>query len=305
LNPLGLASGSRDFDAYAAIRTLLSETKNAKLLFLSSDSDFYKFRATFESRREYGEYVALEGSNEILSEASFGNWSFNKYLNNSRITHILVPMDSARESKVVRKWGSHGNIAIDLKKPFFVKKLVTSGDFPVAVYEVMRTENSNLQPVEYSLVWDRALSPEFYSQVKSQQEVGLYTYKFESRFRDGAAVGWVMADEAGRVENPAFMIQTSHPENPTFLVTIEILAAYGMRAPDQVVTASTGDVKKSVIVSAGKPGRVVLEVKPGQQIKLMNGLPCRAANTFDADTSNTHRFCYGVSRITVRPTWAD
>jgi hypothetical protein len=32
LNPLGLASGSRDFDAYAAIRTLLSETKNAKLL---------------------------------------------------------------------------------------------------------------------------------------------------------------------------------------------------------------------------------------------------------------------------------
>ena len=305
LNPLGLASGSRDFDAYAAIRTLLSETKNAKLLYLASDNDFYEFRAVFESRQEHGEYVALEGSNEIFSEASFGNWSFNKYLNNSRVTHILVPMDSARENKVVRKWGSHGNIAIDLKKPFFVKKLVTSGDLPVAVYEVVRTENSNSQRVEYSLVWDRALSPDFYSQVKNQQEVGLYTYKYESRFRDGATVGWVMADEAGRVENPAFMIQTSHPENPTFLVTIEILAAYGMQAPDQVVTVSAGDVKKSVIVSAGVPGRVVLEVKTGQRIKLMNGLPCRAANTFDADTSDTRRFCFGVSRITVRPTWAD
>jgi hypothetical protein len=169
----------------------------------------------------------------------------------------------------------------------------------------MRTEKSNLQSVEYSLVWDRALNPNFYSQVKSQQEVGLYTYNYESRFRDGATVGWVMANESGRVESPAFMIQTRHSANPRFMVTIEILAAYGVQAPDQVVTASTGDVKKSVIVSAGKPGRVVLEVKPGQRIKLMNGLPCRAANTFDADTSDTRRFCYGVSRITVRPTWAD
>jgi len=305
LNPLGLASGSRDFDAYADIRTLLLETKNAKLLFLSSDSDFYEFRGNFEARREHGEYVALEGSNEVFSEASFGNWSFNKYLNNSRITHIIVPIDSARENKVVRKWGSHGNVAIDLKKPYFVKKLVTSGDSPIAVYEVMRTENSDSQSVEYALVWDSALSPGFYGQVKSLQEVGFYSYNYESRFRDGATLSWVIANESGRVENPAFMIQTSHPENPTFIVTIEILAAFGMHAPDQVVTAYTRDVRKSVIVSAGKLGRIVLEVKPGQQIKLMNGLPCRAANTFDSSTSDTRRFCFGVSKITVRPRWAD
>ena len=45
VNPLGIASGNHDVDSYTEIRSLLSETKKSKLLYLSSDSDFLNSRA--------------------------------------------------------------------------------------------------------------------------------------------------------------------------------------------------------------------------------------------------------------------
>ena len=156
VNPFGVASGNRDVDSYEGIRSLLSETKNAKVAYLSSDEDYFDFKGTSELRGRYGENVALENTNEILSAASFGNWSFNKYLNNNKVTHLLVPINSAQRNRVVRKWGLHGNIMISLSQPFFAKKLVTSGEFPVAIYEVAKTKESDsvVQAISYTLIWD-------------------------------------------------------------------------------------------------------------------------------------------------------
>ena len=307
VNPFGVASGNRDVDSYEGIRSLLSETKNAKVAYLSSDEDYFDFKGTSELRDQYGENFALEDANEILSAASFGNWSFNKFLNNNKVTHLLVPINSAERNRVVRKWGLHGNIMISLRQPFFAKKLVTSGEFPVAIYEVAKTKESDsaLQPISYRLVWDDGTRDDFYSQIKSQREVGLYTYDYQSRFRDGATVSWVMADESDVSEKPAFKIQADHSENLKFQLTIEILAAYGSFAPNQVVRVAYGENSKSISVSSGKAGRVVLDVKPGEVITFENVLPCSAANTFDLTTSDTRKFCYGLSSITVRPTHVD
>lgn len=306
-NPFGVASGNLDVDSYEGIRSLLSETKNAKVAYLSSDEDYFDFKGTSELRDQYGENVALEDINEILSAASFGNWSFNKFLNNNKVTHLLVPIYSAQRNIVVRKWGLHGNITISLKQPFFAKKLVTSGEFPVAIYEVAKTKESDLalQSISYALIWGNGTRSDFYSQVKSQREVGMYTYDYQSRFRDGATVSWVMADESDVSEKPAFKVQADLSENSKFQLTVEIIAAYGSFAPNQVVRVAYGEQSKSISVSSGKPGRVVLDVKPGEVITFENVLPCSAANTFDLTTSDTRKFCYGLSSITVRPTHVD
>ena len=307
VNPFGVASGNRDVDPYEGIRSLLSDTRNAKVAYLSSDEDFFDFKGTSELRNKYGENVALEDMNEILSAASFGDWNFNKYLNNNKVTHILVPIISAEKNRVVQKWGNHGNIMISLREPFFAKKFVTSGEFPVAIYEVAKSKESDsaLHSTSYALIWDDGTRGNFYSQIKSQREVGMYTYDYQSKFRDGATVSWVMADEFDVSEKPAFRVQTEFPENSKFQLTIEILAAYGSFAPNQVVRVAYGDNSKSISVSAGIPGRLVLEVKSGELIKFENMLPCNAANTFDLTTSDTRKFCYGLSSITVRPTHVD
>ena len=307
INPFGVASGNLDVDSYEGVRSLLSETKNAKVAYLSSDEDYFDFKGTSELRDKYGENVALEDTKEVLSAASFGNWSFNKYLNNKKVTHLLVPLNSAERSSVIRKWGVYGNIRISLREPFFAKKLVTSGEFPVAIYEVAKTKESDsaLHSISYTLIWDEGTRADFYSQVKSQREVGMYTYEYQSKFRDGATVSWVMADESDVSEKPAFKVQADLSENSKFQLTVEIFAAYGSFAPNQVVRVTYGENSKSISVSSGKPGRAVLDVKPGEVITFENVLPCSAANTFDLTTSDTRKFCFGLSSITVRPTHVD
>ena len=301
VNPLGIASGNHDVDSYTEIRSLLSETKKSKLLYLSSDSDFFEFKGTSQLRKNYSANFALEGVSEVLSAASFGNWSFNKYLNDNEITHVLVPWNSAQRNRVVRKWGVHGNITIDLKPPFFMRQTVTSGEFPVALYKVVRTGESVWQTNDYKLKWDPSTREDFYLQRESMQEVGLYAYEYQSNFRDGSSVSWVMADDLGVAESPAFEIETSTRENVEFLVTMEFVAAYGSYAPTQVVTVSSSSWTKSVMVSSNRPGRIAFNLTPGEHIRFGNALPCRSASSFDPGSSDARRFCYGISKITVRP----
>jgi hypothetical protein len=302
VNPFGVASGSRDFDTYSEIRMLLRHVKNSKPLFMSSDDDYFQFNGNSEIRKKYSMDFAFEGYGEIYSAASFGDWTFNKYLNDNHITHLLVPFNSAKKNRIQRKWGSYGNVSIDLRSPFFKKRLITSGEFPLVVYEINKTQKSKLNITNYALVWDQSTRADFFSQLYKSQEVGLYSYGYQSEFRDGPTVSWVMADSEGNSEHPSFVVHTSNSENNAIQLTIEFVSAYGSYAPVQVVTVSSEHQTKSAILSPGKPGRVVLTVRSGESIKLGNGLPCREANSFDPDTSDTRRFCYGLSRITAQLT---
>jgi len=305
VNPKGVASGNQDVDSFTEVRSQLSKSKNSKLLFVSSDEDFFDFTGTSSLRKTFAADFALEGISEVLSAASFGDLYFNKYLNSKGITHILVPWSTAQSNKIVRKWGVHGNIAINLKDPFFKKQTVTSGEHPVVMYEVALNQQSDFVPIEYIINWDQSTRVNFYRPVERLREVGFYDYKFESNFKDGPTLSWVMADDMGNPEHPAFEIQTPKSDNELFLLSIEFVAAYGSYAPSQVVTVSSDSWTKGVMVSAGEIGRATFEVKNGEMIKFGNGLPCRRADSFDPASSNGQRFCFGISKITVRPVQAN
>lgn len=305
VNPKGIASGHGDVDSFTEVRSLLSKTKYAKLMYVSSDSDFFDFTGSSKLRKAFAADFALEGIGEVLSAASFGDLYFNNYLNSKGITHILVPWSTAQKNKIVRKWGVQGNIAINLKAPFFKKLVATSGEHPVVVYEIALRHVSNFFPIEYAIRWDQSTRVNFYRKVENLREIGFYNYEFESNFKDGPTLSWVMADEMGNAERPAFEIETSSVKNQLFRVNIEFVAAYGSYAPSQVVTVSSESWTKSLMVSSGKTGRAIFEVRAGEVIKFGNGLPCRRAESFDSATSDTRRFCYGVSSITVLPVQAN
>jgi len=305
VNPRGIASGHGDVDSFTEVRSLLSKTKNAKLMYVSSDSDYFDFTGSSKLRKAFAADFALEGISEVLSAASFGDLYFNKYLNSKGITHILVPLSTAQRNRILRKWGVHGNIAINLKAPFFKKKTVTSGEHPVVMYEVAINQQSDFVPIEYIINWDQSTRVNFYRPVESLREVGFYDYEFESNFKDGPTVSWVMADEMGNAEHPSFEIQTPKSDNELFLLSIEFVAAYGSYAPSQVVTVSSDSWTKGVMVSAGKTGRATFEVRAGEAVTFGNGLPCRRADSFDPASSNGQRFCFGISKITVRPVQAN
>lgn len=300
INPKGLASGSRDFDAYLELRTVLSEVKNAKPLFISSDDDYFDFKGTLEMRQRHSLDFALEGTNEVYSAASLGEWSFVRFLNQQHITHLIVPQRSSQENRIQRKWGSHGDILINLASPYLNKIHVTTGEFAVAVYVISKTEGFKLDMFEYKFVWGRSMRPDFYSNEYGINEVGLYSYEYQTKIRDNSMTEWVMADEYGIPERPSFVVQSSNSESSLIQLAIKFVSAYGSNAPVQVVSVSSENQTKSVIVSPGNPGIVELVARSGELIEFRNILPCRAANSFDLETSDTRFFCFGIAGITAR-----
>lgn len=306
IDPFDAASGSRDNNSYSEIFSNLENSPYAKALFIASDDDYFSFERTNQMRKKFSEDVAYEGTNEVFSAASFGDWSFNKYLIQENITHVVVPIESSKKGKITRKWGNHGSVQLSLRKPFFVKKAVSTGEYPVAIYEVVNTHGYKIRFNLYEFVWDRSMRESFYKKIMTQSEVGLYSYNYESRFQDGPTVSWVMADASGKAEIPSFMVKTlDQSAKSKFQITIEFVAAYGSFAPVQVVTISSANWTKSVTISSNHPGRISFNVESGESIKFGNSLPCRAASNFDLTTTDTRRFCYGVSHINVRPSQVD
>jgi hypothetical protein len=301
INPLGVASGEQDYHSYSEIKSLLSKTDNAKLAYLSSDLDFYDFDVTQKIRKQYGEAVMLENSKELLNAASFGDWFLNKYLVTNNFTHILVPRESAARYRITHKWGSRGGIDIDLRSPFFTRKLITSGQYPLAVFEITKTVDVKLRETNYSLDFDKSLRPSIYSPIKIQKEAGLYSYSYSQSYLDGPNVSWILSRGSGLEEQPSFTVQSSDDAFVGVQVSIEFVAAYGSNAPDQVVVLSVGDEIFDVLVSVNKPGRIVFTANAGVRVQMRNSLPCRSASSFDVKNMDTRQFCFGISGITVRP----
>ena len=301
INPRGVASGEQDYHSHSEINSLVGKTKNAKLAYLSSEFDFYDFDVTQKIRKRYGESILLENSKELLNAASFGDWYLNKYLVTNKFTHILVPRDSAARYRITHKWGARGGIDIDLKSPFFTKKLVTTGQYPLAVFEVTKTVEIKLRETNYSFDFDESTRSSIYSPIKIQKEVGLYSYSYSQSYLDGPNVSWILSRGSGLEEQPSFTVQSSDETFVGVEISIEFVAAYGLNAPPQVVVLSVGDEIFNVLVTVNKPGRIVFTANAGDRVQMRNSLPCRAASSFDVKNVDPRQFCFGISGITVRP----
>jgi len=79
-----------------------------------------------------------------------------------------------------------------------------------------------------------------------------------------------------------------------------LLAAYGGNAPTQIIRVSTLSGNQSVMVAAGRPAILKLQLSSNELASFDNVLPCRLPSTFDSINGDQRRFCFGIGDIKVR-----
>ena len=302
-DPTGLTIGLRDNDSYRDIRDVVGNVPNAKALYLASDDDLYSLEPNFRLRAETSEKFVEANYQKVLSAASLGDVSFNSYLVLQGYTYVIVPLISADRGQVSRKWGRLGEVAIRLRHPFFRRVLQSQGEFPVVLYEVLggRGKFGQTQSLQYELQWS-GVRRAFYEPVRTLQEVGMYGYTYSTVYEDGGDVSWVFQGTDGYTEEPQFSIQSANNERQRFKVDVTLLAAYGGNAPSQIVRVATPMGAQSVLVSAGKPGVVHLQLAANEDVRFSNVLPCRLQSSFDTPNGDARGFCFGIGNIRLRPT---
>ena len=300
IDPVRATIGSRDRDSYQVIRDALKENPNSKSIYLASYDDFYSIESNFRLRAETNESFAETNYNKVLSAASLGDSAFNAYLRQNRITHVVVPLSSASKREIWHKWGRLGSVSIRLTPPFFREVARTSGEFPVVLYEVLAVSSlSALENNLYSLEWF-GVPKDFYELQRSIKEVGMYRYDYSKFYLDGTDVSWVLQGIDGHSEKPEFSIRTPNLLDKPFSVEITLLAAYGGNAPTQIIRVSTPSGAQSVMVTAGKPAIVKLQLSSNELVRFDNVLPCRLQSSFDSNNGDQRKFCFGIGDIKLR-----
>jgi hypothetical protein len=161
---------------------------------------------------------------------------------------------------------------------------------------------SSLSLVEnnlYSLEWS-GVRKEFYELQRSIKEVGMYRYDYSKFYSDGTDVSWVLQGTDGLTEKPEFFFQTPNLSNKSFSVEMTLLAAYGGNAPTQIIRVSTLSGNQSVMVTAGRPAILNLQLSSNELVSFDNVLPCRLPSSFDSSNGDQRKFCFGIGNIKVR-----
>jgi len=300
IDPFGATLGTQDVDSYRAIRNVLDKTANSRLLNLASYDDYYSIEPNLRLRKETSESFVEIGYESVLSAASLGDAAFNSYLHQQGFTHVIVPLSSARKGRIWHKWGSLGSVSIQLSPPFFRKVAQTSGEFPVVLYEVLGANNlDTFENSLYSLEWS-GVRKDFYELQREIKENGMYAYEYSKFYIDGLDVSWVLQGTGGHSEKPVFSIRTPNLSNKSFSVEMTLLAAYGGNAPTQIIRVSTSSTNQSVMVAAGKPAILKLQLTSNELVSFDNVLPCRLPSTFDSSNGDQRKYCFGISDIKVR-----
>ena len=304
-NPSGLIGSADEFVHSHEIEQIPEKTKSSKVLYLASYDDFYEIESNFVKRREVSASFAESGYNEILTAASLGDLSFNKYLHRHGVTHIIVPHASSVNGFIFHKWATLGSISINLSNPFFEIESSSAGAFPVDLYRVLELSDSNTSAdnvshdLQYRIDWNDLWDTWFAVQ-RRVQENGMYAYSYSYTYVDGPDVSWVFQDPAQPHQPANFYISAPQATMQKFSVSITFVAAYGGNAPPQTVRVSTPTTTRVVSIRAGVPGKVNFNVDSNQRVVIDNVLPCRAAATFSPGDDNPLLFCYGISNLTVR-----
>jgi len=309
VNPYGVAFGNTDADPYASIRSAVANTKNGKMMLLSSFDDFYSIQSNDNLRRETSETYAERGYDKILSAASLGDEIFNGFLQSKGITHILVPLTSSQRGEIRYKWGELGSIRIKLSEPYFEFVVGTPGDYPVVLYKVSAkgfNQHQHARNPNYLINWGPEIRGEFYQIIRNKAEKGMYSYEYSKSYESGLDVNWVFSyprPTDGLPDIPEiaeFQYQSKSPETESVRAEVTLAAAYGPFAPTQIVQVVHNDEIASYKLTADRPAVVKLQLSDGDVVRFSNVLPCRQPQTFQPGEEDWRKYCFGVSDIQIR-----
>ena len=301
VDPLQIASGRYDVNPYTEIEKELNKASTTGVLVLASYADLYKFpvynylRDILGTRLAYhGEMVVEYGYDKVLAQASLGEKSFLQYLSSRSISHLIVPMATAETAVVFHRWSTHGTISLDLTSSSFALVQQSIGDFPLAVYKVNFNDQyiNNGEPPQYALEWS-GVRQNFYELMRITKE--WYVVDYVRKYEERVDTAWVFEGE-----KPKITLKVPNYQTEEFTIDLQFVAAYGDKAPPQVLRISQGSLVKVLKFKAGEVSTVSFTLANGDSINIENVFGCPQGISFDPEGQDIREFCYGLRDIQVR-----
>jgi hypothetical protein len=301
VDPLQIASGRYDVNPYIEIEKELNKASTTGVLVLASYADLYKFpvynylRDILGTRLAYhGEMVVEYGYDKVLAQASLGEKSFLQYLSSRSISHLIVPMATAETAVVFHRWSTHGTISLDLTSSSFALVQQSIGDFPLAVYKVNFNDQyiNNGEPPQYALEWS-GVRQNFYELMRITKE--WYVVDYVRKYEERVDTAWVFEGE-----KPKITLKVPNYQTEEFTIDLQFVAAYGDKAPPQVLRISQGSLVKVLKLKAGEVSTVSFTLANGDSINIENVFGCPQGISFDPEGQDIREFCYGLRDIQVR-----
>jgi len=282
------------------IKDEITRTEKSRVLLLGSWNDYYSIEYNHYWRQEMGEKFVQKSYDEVLNAASYGDDLFNRYLNSSRFTHVLVPRESFDNEVIRHKFGTRGTIEIHLSNPYFAQVGSIDGPFAAVLLKVLNPKNLNdhFVPPSYNLSW-KNVEPSFYTLNKKTEEIGLYRLLYSSFYESGPDVSWFYSPESDSNNFLEIGVKNLPLSLEKIILKVTFVAAYGPNAPSHTISVKTRLHFEQRTLKPSIPETIEVLLQKGDTIKIQNISPCHLPRSFEPTDLDNRKICFGVSKVFI------
>lgn len=290
LNPFARRLIDSDFVTYSIIREKLTEFDSPVTLELTPDTNRLYFpRHYLDSAKAFTWEEYTDRFAKVRLHASRGDAELHGYLISREITHVLVSGNVGTGFNYRAKWGQFGRISLGFDSKYFKFLAYANGRFPATLFELRKDVPAILCAgcKEYSVDW-RNVHEGFAGVLWNSRENNGY-------YQDSVDLSWVLAGE-----RPTFQIVAQDGKMRSYEVNISMVAAFGPKAPPQVVTVTSKDGATSFDLVAGIQQDVKIVVNSGDVVELESQMPCVVPEQLEPGSGDFRELCFGVTDFKVR-----
>jgi hypothetical protein len=271
-------------DSYSIIRSQISQTPNARVLEVAPDLQPRYFPWINQIPAALVSADPAQDDRRFMRAASIGQSELSKYLNEQRVTHLLVAPLNGERNHLFYRWSNTPSVNIRLTEPFFREVARAYGDYPASLFEVVPLETSDFcsscsgVELQWSGVRETAIDTSRYGYI------------------DGPDIVWILGQD-----QPSLRLITGVNSGVRYRVVFKIIAAYGESAPPQILKFQTEKGAQFEKIVGGPSREVSVELGVGKELEIHAVLPCMipAVTQLEVGNQDTRELCFGISSIKV------
>jgi len=271
-------------DSYSIIRSQISQTPNSRVLEVAPDLQPRYFPWINQIPAALTSADPAQDDRRFMRAASIGQSELSKYLNEQRVTHLLVAPLNGERNHLFYRWSNTPSVNIRLTEPFFREVARAYGDYPASLFEVVPLETSDFcsscsgVELQWSGVRETAIDTSRYGYI------------------DGPDIVWILGQD-----QPSLRLITGVNSGVRYRVVFKIIAAYGESAPPQILKFQTEKGAQFEKIVGGPSREVSVELGVGKELEIHAVLPCMipAVTQLEVGNQDTRELCFGISSIKV------
>lgn len=276
---------NRTSDSYSQVRAVIGRTADHKVLEISPDLNARYFPWINPIPVSFQSVDPAKNDPRFIRAASIGVEELSRYLTHEGITHLLIAVTGQERNRIFYRWGVGPSVDVLLIEPFFREVAVAHGEYPATLFEVEQVELdgfcSECQGVrlEWNGVRDLAINTSRYGYV------------------DGPGIVWILGQD-----RPSLRLLPNVDSDFRYRVIFEIIAAYGDKAPPQILKFQTEEGAQFERIVGGSSKEVSVELDAGKELEIYSVLPCMvpAVAQLEPGNQDTRELCFGISSIKVQ-----